>query len=86
MAYLLAILAGCSFLARMTKNFFERCQVFDITSEKYAEFIDEKDENNKSRNEAGPNCDKNTSTIQTQIVYPDSNSQLNLKNEKKFEI
>ena len=69
----------------MTKNFLERCRVFDISSESYDEFIDENDkpELDKSKIEADANCEKVENNIQMQAVNQDRISKPN--HESNFE-
>ena len=81
LAYLLAILAGCSFISRMTKYFLERMKIFDQTSDSYAEFIDEKEksEEAKSRNDQIANRPTKDFKVEmpTNNNLPDSLSHLN---------
>ena len=80
LAFVLGMLAGCSFLSRMTKYLLERNHIFDYTAESYVEFIDEKDktDNNISRNDAEIVKEKNSVNLDPQTNNnPDSMSQLN---------
>ena len=63
----------------MTKYLLERYHIFDYNAESYVEFIDDKDktEDNKSRNEAVIEKEKNTDNLEPQNNNPDSISQLN---------
>jgi hypothetical protein len=60
----LAILAGCSFISRMTKYFLERLKIFNLTEEDYTEFLEENEKNEvtKSKIEQSNNRKKNANS------------------------
>ena len=78
----MAILAGCSFISRMSKNFMERCKVFDSSSESYDEFIDEKEKPDENEFKNAPPADPEK--LSNNIVILKDNSQ-NLT-EKNIEL
>ena len=64
------ILAGCSFIARMSKNFLERYKGLNISSESFTEFIEEKDKTDKIET----NVDKNSTHMISVGNNPDTSS------------
>jgi len=55
LAYLMAILAGCSFISRMMKYFLERLKIFNSIEENYSEFLEENERNEKTNSRNEPN-------------------------------
>ncbi len=60
------MLAGFSFLSRISKYFCERCGIFDFSSENWVELEEEKEKKNEKL-EKLENSEKNTTNIELRV-------------------
>jgi hypothetical protein len=81
----MAILAGCSFISRMTKYFLERMRIFNLTEEDYAEFLEENEKNEDTKSKIDPNSvrknNANSKVEMQQTNNPNTSSHIQVNKD-----